>query len=46
MSRTHTAITLSKLDIDKILEDAKTKEGYVEGQPIYLTGSELIKFRK
>ncbi len=39
-------ITLGKFDIDKVLEDAKTKEGYVEGQPIYLTGSELIKFRK
>ena len=39
-------ITLGKFDIDKILDDSKAKEGYVNGQPIYLTGSELIKFRK
>lgn len=38
-------ITLSKFDIDGIIEAEKTKPGYVEGQPIYLTGRELIKFR-
>lgn len=39
-------ITLGKFDIDGIIETGKTKPGYVEGMPIYLTGKELIKFRK
>lgn len=38
-------ITLGKFDLEAILDAAKKKEGYVEGQPIYLTGKELIKFR-
>lgn len=37
---------LGQFYINKILEDAKAKEGYIDGQPIYLTGSELIKSRK
>lgn len=39
-------ITLGKFDIDGIIEAEKRKPGYVEGMPIYMTGSELIKFRK
>ncbi len=39
-------ITLGQFDLDKILEDAKAKEDYVEGQPIYLSGKELIAYRK
>ena len=39
-------ITLGKFDIESIIETEKTKPGYVEGMPIYLTGKELIKFRK
>ena len=39
-------ITLGKFNIDAIIESEKTKPGYVEGIPIYLTGRELIKFRK
>ena len=39
-------ITLGKFDIDKILDEVKKKEEYVEGQPLYLTGKELIQYRK
>lgn len=39
-------ITLGKFDIESIIEAEKTKPGYVEGMPIYLTGKELFKFRK
>ncbi len=39
-------ITLGKFDINKVLEDVKVKEGTVDGQPIYLKGSELIKYRE
>ena len=39
-------ITLGKFDLEAILDEAKKKEGYIEGQPIYLTGKELIAYRK
>lgn len=39
-------ITLGEFDIDAILTAAKAKGDYVEGQPIFMTGRELIKFRK
>lgn len=39
-------ITLGKFDIENIIEKESKKPGYVEGMPIYLTGKELIKFRK
>ena len=39
-------ITLGKFDIEGIIEEESKKPGYVEGMPIYLTGGELIKFRK
>lgn len=39
-------IMLGKFDIESIIETESKKPGYVEGQPIYLTGKELIKFRK
>ena len=39
-------ITLGKFDLEAILNEAKAKNGYIEGQPIYLTGRELIKYRK
>ena len=39
-------ITLGKFDIEGIIEAESKKPGYVEGMPIYLTGKELIKFRK
>lgn len=39
-------ITLGKFDIESIIEKESKKPGYVEGMPIYLTGKELIKFRK
>lgn len=47
-------ITLREFDIHGIIEadkkkhevDAKQKEEYAEGQPIFMSGEELIKFRK
>ncbi len=39
-------ITLGKFDIESIIETESKKPGYVEGMPIYLTGEDLIKFRK
>lgn len=47
-------ITLGEFDIHGIIEadkkkhevDAKQKEEYAEGQPIFMSGDELIKFRK
>lgn len=39
-------ITLGKFDLEAILNEAKAKNGYIEGQPIYLTGRELIEYRK
>ena len=47
-------ITLGEFDIQGILEtdkkkyeaDAKQKEAYAEGQPVFVSGEELIKFRK
>lgn len=47
-------ITLGEFDIYGIIEadkkkhevDAKQKEKYAEGQPIFMSGEELIKFRK
>lgn len=47
-------ITLGEFDIHGIIEadkkkhevDAKQKEKYAEGQPIFMSGEELIKFRK
>ena len=39
-------ITLGKFDLDKILEDAKAKDEYEEGQPLYLKGKKLIEYRK
>ena len=39
-------ITLGKIDLEAILNEAKAKNGYIEGQPIYLTGRELIEYRK
>ena len=47
-------ITLGEFDIQGILEadkkkyetDAKLKEAYAEGQPVFMSGEELIKFRK
>ncbi len=47
-------ITLGEFDIHGIIEaekkkhevDAKQKEEYAEGQPIFMSGEELIKFRK
>lgn len=46
-------ITLGEFDIQGIIEadrkkcvaDAKQKEEYAEGQPVYMSGQELIKFR-
>ena len=47
-------ITLGEFDIKKIIEadkkkhevDAKQKKEYAEGQPVYMSGKELIKYRK
>lgn len=47
-------ITLGEFDIHGIIEadkkkyeaDAKQKEEYAEGQPMFMSGEELIKFRK
>lgn len=47
-------ITLGEFDIKKIIEadrmkheaDSKQKKEYAEGQPVYMTGKELINFRK
>lgn len=39
-------ISLGKFDLEAILNEAKAKNGYIEGQPIYLTGRELIEYRK
>lgn len=47
-------ITLGDFDIQGIIEvdkkkyeaDPKHKEVYAEGQPVYMSGKELIKFRK
>lgn len=47
-------ITLGEFDIEAIIEadkkkheaDAKQKEKYAEGQPVFMRGEELIKFRK
>lgn len=46
-------ITLGEFDIQGIIEadkkkyeaDPKHKEEYAEGQPVYMSGKELIKFR-
>lgn len=46
-------ITLGEFDIqgiinadkDKFEADTKRKEGYAEGQPVFMSGKELIKFR-
>jgi len=46
-------ITLGEFDIKKIIEadkmkheaDSKQKKEYAEGQPVYMSGRELIKFR-
>lgn len=47
-------ITLGEFDIKKIIEadrmkheaDSKQKKEYAEGQPVYMSGKELINFRK
>lgn len=39
-------ITLGEFDIEAIVKADMEKPGYVEGRPIYLSGKELIKFRK
>lgn len=40
-------ITLGEFDINAIVEAEKAKNaGYTKGMPVYLTGEELIKFRK
>ena len=47
-------ITLGEFDIKKIIEadrmkheaDTKQKKEYAEGQPVYMSGKELIKYRK
>lgn len=47
-------ITLGEFDIRKIIEadrmkheaDSKQKKEYAEGQPVYMSGKELINFRK
>lgn len=47
-------ITLGEFDIKKIIEadrmkheaDTKQKKEYAEGQPMYMSGKELIKYRK
>lgn len=47
-------ITLGEFDIQKIIQadrerfmaDQKQKDEYAEGQPVYMSGSELIKYRK
>ncbi len=39
-------ITLGKIDIDQLLAEAASREDYVEGAPIYMTGRELMRFRK
>ena len=47
-------ITLGEFDIKKIIEadrmkheaDSKQKKEYAEGQPVYMSGKELIKYRK
>ena len=47
-------ITLGEFDIKKIIEadrmkheaDTKQKKEYAEGQPVYMSGKELINFRK
>lgn len=47
-------ITLGEFDIKKIIEadrmkheaDSKQKKEYAEGQPVYVSGKELINFRK
>lgn len=47
-------ITLGDFDINEIIKtdkkkyeaDTKQKEEYAEGQPVFMSGEELIKFRK
>ena len=39
-------ITLGDFDIEAIIKEDSSKPDYVEGRPIYLTGKELIKYRK
>ena len=40
-------ITLGEFDIEAIIEAEKTRNaGYAKGMPIYMSGEELIKFRK
>lgn len=39
-------ISLGKFDLEAILNEAKSKHGYIEGQPIYLTGRKLIEYRQ
>ncbi len=39
-------ITLGKIDIDQLLAEAMSREDYVEGAPIYMTGRDLMRFRK
>ena len=47
-------ITLGEFDIKKIIEadrmkheaDSKQKKEYAEGQPVYMSGKELINYRK
>ena len=37
---------IEKADKKKYETDAKLKEAYAEGQPVFMSGEELIKFRK
>lgn len=39
-------ITLGNFDIQEIINFEKQKADYVEGQPMYLNGEDLIKYRK
>ena len=39
-------ITLGEFDIEAILKADKEKQNYIDGRPIYLSGEELIKFRR
>lgn len=40
-------ITLGEFDIEEIIEsESKKNANYVKGMPVYISGEELIKYRK
>lgn len=39
-------VTLGNLDVSRLLSEEQTKSSYIAGAPLFLTGEELIQYRK